>query len=70
MKDHGDSEEEANQNHDENLVRLVEQARKVNLRIKQQQNEKFIRSLQHETAFQEVQELFVRHPVLRYYNLQ
>ena len=30
---HGDNEEEANQNHDENLVRLLEQARKANLRL-------------------------------------
>ena len=30
---HGENEEEANQNHDENLVRLLEHARKVNLRL-------------------------------------
>jgi len=30
---HGENEEEANQNHDENLVRLLEQARKANLRL-------------------------------------
>ena len=30
---HGDNEEEAKQNHDENLVRLLEQARKANLRL-------------------------------------
>ena len=30
---HGDNEEEANQNHDENLVCLLEQARKANLRL-------------------------------------
>ena len=31
---HGENEEEANQNHDENLVHLLEHARKVNLRLK------------------------------------
>ena len=31
---------------------------------------KFIWSPQHETAFQEVRELVVRHPVLKYYDLQ
>ena len=31
---------------------------------------KFIWSTQHETAFQEVRELVVRHPVLKYYDLQ
>ena len=36
---HGDNEEEANQNHDENLVRLLEQARKSQSVPKQQQNE-------------------------------
>ena len=30
---HGDNEEEANQNHDENLVCLLEQARKAKLRL-------------------------------------
>ena len=30
---HGYNEEEANQNHDENLVRMLEQARKTNLRL-------------------------------------
>ena len=31
---------------------------------------KFIWSPQHETAFQEVRELVVRHPVLKYYDLK
>ena len=30
---HDDNKEEANHNHDENLVRLLEQARKANLRL-------------------------------------
>ena len=30
---HKDNEEEANQNHDENLVRLLEQACKANMRL-------------------------------------
>ena len=139
---HGDNEEEANQNHDENLVRLLEQARKANLRLNSSKmnlrksevrfmghlitkdglrpdpekvravqempkptskkellsllgfvnylskflprlsevvqplremtakEAKFIWSPQHETAFQEVRELVVRHPVLKYYDLQ
>lgn len=139
---HGDNEEEANQNHDENLVRLLEQARKANLRLNSSKmnlrksevrfmghlitkdglrpdpekvravqempkptskkellsllgfvnylskflprpsevvqplremtakEAKFIWSLQHETAFQEVRELVARHPVLKYYDLQ
>ena len=34
---HGDNEEEANQNHDENLFRLLEQVRKANLRLNSSQ---------------------------------
>ena len=139
---HGDNEEEAKQNHDENLVRLLEQARKANLRLNSSKmnlrksevrfmghlinkgglkpypekvravqempkptskkellsllgfvnylskflprlsevaqplremtakEAKFIWSPQHETAFQELRELVVRHPVLKYYDLQ
>ena len=139
---HGENEEEANQNHDENLVRLLEQARKANLRLNSNKmnlrksevrfmghlitkdglkpdpekvsavqemprptskkellsllgfvnymskflprlsevaqplremtakEAKFIWSPQHETAFQEVRELVVRHPVLKYYDLK
>ena len=139
---HGDNEEEANQNHDENLVRLLEQAPKANLRLNSSKmnlrksevrfmghliskdglkpdpekvravqempkptskkellsllgfvnylskfpprlsevaqplremtakEAKFIWSPQHETAFQEVRELVVRHPVLKYYDLK
>ena len=137
----GDNEEEANQNHDENLVRLLEQARKAILRLNSSKmnlrksevrfmghlitkdglkpdpekvrtvqempkptskkellsllgfvnylskflqrlpevtqplretakEAKFIWSPQHETAFQEVRELVVRHPVLKYYDLK
>ena len=139
---HGDNEEEANQNHDENLVRLLEQARKANLRLNSSKmnlrksevrfmdhlitkdglkpdpekaravqempkptskkellsllgfvnylskflprlsevaqplremtakEAQFIWSPQHETAFQEVRELVLRHPVLKYYDLK
>ena len=139
---HGDNEEEGNHNHDENLVCLLEQARKANLRLNSSKlnlrrsevrfmghlitkdglkpdpekvravqempkatskkellsllgfvnylskflprlsevaqplremtakEAKFIWSPQHETAFQEPRELVVRHPVLKYYDLQ
>ena len=139
---YGENEDEANQNHDENLIRLLEQARKANLRLNSSKmnlrksevkfmghlitndglkpdpekvkavqemprptskkellsllgfvnylskflprlsevaqplremtakEAKFIWSPQHETAFQEVRELVVKHPVLKYYDLQ
>ena len=139
---YGDNEEEANQSHDENLVRLLEQACKANRRLNSSKmnlrtsevrfmghlitkdglkpdpekvravqkvpkstskkellsllgfvnylskflprlsevaqplremtanDAKFFWSPQRETAFQEVRELVVRHPVLKYYDLQ
>ena len=139
---YGENDEEANRNHDENLIRLLEQARKANLRLNSSKlnlkksevrfmghlitkdglqpdpekvkavqemprptskeellsllgfvnylakflprlsevaqplremtakDAKFIWSQHHETAFQEVQELVVKHPVLKYYDLQ
>jgi len=138
----GETEDEANRNHDENLLRLLEQARKANLRLNSSKinlrksevrfmghlitkeglqpdpekvkavkempkptskkelmsllgfvnylskflprlsevaqplremtskEAKFIWSQQHESAFQEVRELVVKHPVLKYYDLQ
>jgi len=139
---YGENDEEANRNHDENLIRLLEQARKANLRLNSSKlnlkksevrfmghlitkdglqpdpekvkavqemprptskkellsllgfvnylakflprlsevaqplremtakDAKFIWSQHHETAFQEVRELVVKHPVLKYYDLQ
>ena len=139
---YGENDEEANRNHDENLIRLLEQARNTNLRLNSSKlnlkksevrfmghlitkdelqpdpekvkavqemprptskkellsllgfvnylgkflprlsevaqpliemtakEAKFIWSQHHDTAFQEVRELVVKHPVLKYYDLQ
>ncbi|KAK3756012.1 hypothetical protein QZH41_003623 [Actinostola sp. cb2023] len=79
----GETQEQAEQNHDQNLKRLLERARKEGLKpdpdkVKAVENmpkpttkeAKFMWAPQHDAAFNKVKKLVTEHPVLKFYDVK